>query len=786
MKFKVFLAFAAALALAAPVASATLFRAPDRAPEVLSLPAPKAMRPAEVEGGKMRVGDVRALEKSAPLTRWEPVQDGFVARLQAESPGALGLRVRLDLGAVPGAIELRVQGSDGGAIETMVVDPTLAPEAWTPWTEGAAQLIEAYSPVRPSDGALSVGAVLHFTTSPFAKAAASCTLSTACSTGDAALDAAVAERKRSMMRINFVSGGSGFVCSATLIDTPQRPAAYVLTANHCIGTQAEASSVQSLWFYETTTCTSGVNNPGTQVSGGMQLVFTNFNVDSTLLLMNQSPPANATYSPLNPALIGNTTPIVSLSHPKGDSARFAEGTMLREARDTDRPYNMYLVTFTRGMIEGGSSGSGAFTRTNGTLALTGVLSQGPINDSCDNAQKFGLYGRLEAFHPEIAHYIGAASHAPDDAPNRPTDVSASVSATPIDAMSQPLTLSRVIDYPGDVDVFRFTLSSRVAFTAYTQGTLDLVSTILDADGAALEANDDAQTVDTNTGITRMLDPGTYYLHIAHWEPNNSGPYTLVMRADRVDSNYTALWWDSSESGWGLNLNHQGGIIFGSLFTYDDDGSPMWLVMSRGERQSEGVYSGPLHRTSGPPFNANPWRAVSATEVGTMRLTFFGPNAATLVYSVNGRTVTKSVTRQNFKTPPVCSWSHFDRSFESNVQDLWWNAAESGWGVNFVHQGSTVFATLFTYGPDGRGLWLVMPEGTIDANDRFTGPLYRTRGPRFDASPWSAITFTQVGTMTGSFADGNAATLTYSIDGVSVTKSITRQVFSTPKTRCVGD
>ena len=87
----------------------------------------------------------------------------------------------------------------------------------------------------------------------------------------------------------------------------------------------------------------------------------------------------------------------------------------------------------------------------------------------------------------------------------------------------------------------------------------------------------------------------------------------------MDTNYTALWWDSSESGWGLNLNHQGSILFGTLFTYDDDGSPMWLVMSRGERQSEGVYSGQLHRTSGPAFNASPWRAVSATERPTSSL-----------------------------------------------------------------------------------------------------------------------------------------------------------------------
>jgi lysyl endopeptidase len=785
MKFQVFLAFLAALSMAAPVAGAASFRAPHRAPEVISLPAPKALRPPGAEGGKMRVGDVRALPKARAVTRWEPVAGGYVARLQAESPGALGLRVRLDLGTMPGAIELRVQGSDAGPLETMVVDPTLGTEAWTPWTEGSAQVLEAFSPVRPSDNALNVGAVLHFTTSPLAKAASSCTISTACTTGDAALDAAIAERKRSIMRIQFVSGGSGFVCSATLVDTPQR-AAYVLTANHCIDTTAAANSVQSLWFYETTSCADTTNTAGTSVAGGMRLVFTNFNVDSTLMLMNQPPPANAAYAPLNAALLGDGTSVVSLSHPRGDSARFADGTMVREARDAERPYNMYFVNFTRGMIEGGSSGSGLFTRAGGGLALAGVLSQGPLDGSCDSTNKFGLYGRMEAFHPQIAQYIGVSSPGADDAPNRPTDVTATVSGSPIDTLSQPLTLSRVIDYPGDVDVFRFTLSTRTAFTAYTQGTLDLVSTILDAQGVALEANDDAQTVDTNTGITRELDPGTYYLHIAHWESNNSGPYSLVMRADRVDTNYTALWWNPAESGWGLNLNHQGNILFGTLFTYDDDGSPMWLVMSRGDRQADGSYRGALHRTSGPPFNASPWRAVTAVEVGTMHVAFSGASDATLRYSVNGRSVTKPITRQNFKTPPECGWSHFDRSWARNVQDLWWNPAESGWGVNFAHQENTVFATLFTYGPDGRGLWLVMPEGVIGSDDRLTGTLYRTRGPAFDASPWSAITSTVVGTMSATFETGSTGALTYTVDGVSVTKPIVRQVFSSPKTECVDD
>jgi hypothetical protein len=643
--------------------------------------------------------------------------------------------------------------------------------------------------VQPSAQAVSVGGVLHFDAPPLAKAAASCTISTACTSGEPALDAQISERKRSLMLIQYIRDGRGFVCSATLIDTPQRPVANVLTANHCISTQTVASTLTSLWFYEQGTC-GGANTPGTQVAGGMQLVFTNFNVDSTLLRMNQAPPQGASYAPLDPALVPDNTTLVSISHPTGDSSRWATGTMEAQVRPSTIavPYNMYYLRFSRGLIQGGSSGSGAFTRGASGLALTGVLSLGPIDDSCAaTSPKYALYGRLEAFYPQIAQYIGAASPAPDDEPNRPGDVVADIAPGPLDARSQPVSVTRRIDYAGDVDLYRFTLSAPAVVTLYTEGALDLVSTLLDSNGVAITANDDAQAIDNNTGITRSLQAGSYYVHIAHWVPSGTGAYTLVVRADRVDSNYTALWWaGEAESGWGLNVNHQGNVIFATLFTYDDDGAPMWLVMSQGDKQADGSYLGTLRRTTGPPFNSSPWGSYAQADVGTMRLTFFGPNAANLAYSVNGRQVNKSISRLNFKTPPQCDWSFFDRTYADNVQDLWINPAEAGWGINLTQQENTVFATLFTYGADRRDLWLLMSGGTMDSGGQVTGDLFRTRGPRFDSSNWSAtpIGYTKVGTMTLDFEDGNHGTLRYTVDGAQVIKPITRFVFGNLKTQCV--
>ncbi len=89
----------------------------------------------------------------------------------------------------------------------------------------------------------------------------------------------------------------------------------------------------------------------------------------------------------------------------------------------------------------------------------------------------------------------------------------------------------------------------------------------------------------------------------------------------------------------------------------------------------------------------------------------------------------------------------------------------------------MFATLFTYSSSRRDMWVVGPRLERQADGSFTGPLYSTRGPVFNASPWTAITPTEVGSITLRFANGENGTLTYSVSGTTVTKSITRQVFS---------
>jgi hypothetical protein len=783
-----------------PPALARVFHAPALVPiDVVSLAPPLAKSAARPEPhGPRRVGDVRTLAQPIGLAIWRPVQGGYVAKVRVTSQEALGIRARLDLGDIEAPIEIRAQGTDG-RIETERFDRALGSEAWTPWTEGQSQVIEVFSGVRPQgEQAIRIGALVHFDAPMMAKQAASCTLETMCAANDPSLGAgvadAIAERKKSVAQINFIENGGSFVCTATLINTDKFPAAYLLTANHCVDNDATARTVTAQWFYESDFACPGEGLAPTPVARtGTQLVFTNYNIDSTLLLLNGTPPAGAVYSGWNAAPLATGDPIVSISHPQGDTARYAVGSVSRRYRLDDWPQDFYGVTYSSGIIQGGSSGSGLFTMANGSLQLRGILTGTTVMHSaeglsCGDRNEDGLYSRLELLAPELAPFISTAAPAADDAPNRWEEYS----GVPLDASNEALDKraapraldNRHIDYAGDLDVFRFQLSSPRWVSAWSEGAnLDTIGTLLDSRGVQLAWNDDASLSSNHFGLTRLLNPGVYYLQVAHFEAAGTGAYNLRMRADSLGTNHTALWWNSAESGWGININEQDRIVFATLFTYERDGTPTWLFMSHGDLQADGSYSGTLFKATASPFNAEPFGGFQSTAVGTMRIAFTGDATATLDYTYNGTHVVKSITRQEFSTPPQCKWSAFDRSFSDNFQDLWWNPSESGWGVNVTHQGDIVFATLFTYGADGKPLWLVMSKGDRTSAGTYSGPLYRTTGPAFDASPWHPVTLTQVGTMTFSFSSGDAGTMTYTVDGVTVTKSIERQTFGALRPDC---
>jgi len=267
------------------------------------------------------------------------------------------------------------------------------------------------------------------------------------------------------------------------------------------------------------------------------------------------------------------------------------------------------------------------------------------------------------------------------------------------------------------------------------------------------------------------------------------------------SNYQGLWYAApaeSESGWGINFAHQGDAIFASWFTYDLTGKGWWLVMTANKTASN-VYGGSLLQvTTGPAFDAVPFPPVGSpggatgSSVGSATLTFTDANNGTFAYTVNGIAQTKAITRQQFGPMPTCTFgTQMNLALATNYTDLWWATpagSEAGWGINLTHQGDSIFATWFTYDHDHTPMWLVVTAPKTQTGT-YAGTLLRTRGPPFNAVPFppvgapGGVTGSNVGTATFTFTDGNNASFAYTVNGVSQTKAITREVFQVPGTTC---
>ncbi|HEX4780395.1 MAG TPA: hypothetical protein VH301_06555 [Usitatibacter sp.] len=137
------------------------------------------------------------------------------------------------------------------------------------------------------------------------------------------------------------------------------------------------------------------------------------------------------------------------------------------------------------------------------------------------------------------------------------------------------------------------------------------------------------------------------------------------------------------------------------------------------------------------------------------------------------------------------YSRFDQAYPALAQylspagtnvdysDQWFNPAESGWGLNIVeHASQNIFAVWFVFDANGKPTWYTLPGGGWTGPTTFAGTLFATTGPPASGASFnaSAVRTRDVGSATISFTDASHATFSYTIDGVTGQKSITRQPF----------
>ena len=123
--------------------------------------------------------------------------------------------------------------------------------------------------------------------------------------------------KNAVARILFNDNGP-HVCTGTLLNNvAQDWTPYWLTANHCVNSQAVAQTVEAYWFYQTTSCNSGVLRSWVHSPPGANLLATQGSNDFSLIRLQNNAPGGAFFSGWTSVAQPTGTSVFGLHHPDG-------------------------------------------------------------------------------------------------------------------------------------------------------------------------------------------------------------------------------------------------------------------------------------------------------------------------------------------------------------------------------------------------------------------------------------------------------------------------------------
>ncbi|MGC4008432.1 MAG: hypothetical protein QM805_05225 [Pseudomonas sp.] len=399
-------------------------------------------------GAPVQIGYARALADTAAasgvnaLLAWQPSpRGGKVAALRFQSTGARGVRLGLLVQSLPlgGLVRFYADGSGEvyevpaqeiqAAIQRNLDAGDSSDEArtyWSPDLGGEAITVEfEVPPGTPMDTVqVAVPRLSHVfadagdmaSLEKAAGASGSCNLDVSCAS---AYDAT----SKSVALMNFVRSGSSYVCTGTLLnDAASSGTPYFLSANHCISTQTVASSLWTYWFYRSNSCGSSTVSPAaTWMKTGATLLYASDQTDTSFMRLLGTPPTGALYSASSPGGLATPAGVFGVHHPSGDLQKYSEGTASGAAGSCTtidgssctpiNSANFWKVNWNAGTTEGGSSGSGLFTRINGTPYLVGQLYGGYA--SCTTPAANDYYGRFDkAYSAALSRWLGASAQTP--------------------------------------------------------------------------------------------------------------------------------------------------------------------------------------------------------------------------------------------------------------------------------------------------------------------------------------------------------------------------------------
>ncbi len=663
-----------------------------------STPSPKPGAPRKT-GFSRSITQLADATKTAANLNWRTsTNGGAIAAISVTSPGALGIRLGVVVVKLPPQATLRFYAQSSGNSINIPAQKILsaikqnqaagdssarAMTYWSPHIDGPELTLEIELPpgVGPDQVQIALPSLVHFfTATPYAAPAQTgptgLGTSALCEVDASCYPAWNAENNATAI-LSFVNdSGESYLCTGELINAnPQTFVPYLLSANHCISDQTTATSLETIWFYQSTSCNSGAVNPNYVVVGeGARLLYQSAPTDTSFMWMGLMPPGGVSFVGWSASLPALQVPAIGIHHPKGDLAKISGGfttayaNCVSDSADSeevtctptvDTTSDHIQVSFVTGITEQGSSGSGIYIAGTapGSHQLVGQLHAGTA--SCSNPTGWVAYGRLDqAYYAALYKWL---------------EPSTSVVLT---TNSIGNGSGSIVSLPAGIEC-----GSTCSITVAPASYLTLIPT--PSAGSIF------------TGWAGACSGNTPTCEVQLSESTN---VSAVFESQAV-APQTGYWWNPAESGHGYVIEIQESSMFMAGFLYAGTGEATW-VASTGPMTSPTEYSGPLITFSGGQTLTGQYQSPTqeSAPLGNIDINFSSPSTATLSWPGG------IIPIQRFDFGPGGSQSPQPQGTPQT--GWWWNPAEAGRGFALEVQGGSMYLAGYMYDPQGNPIWFV--------------------------------------------------------------------------------
>lgn len=363
-----------------------------------------------------RIGINRAMPEGSDcnvLGRWSREGGRDIWRMRLRDPGAQALRIGFDRFALPDdGVFVVGDREQRFSVEFDSEDVQVDGWFWTPPIPGEEIYLEYSCARRRPEADLRMKSVAHLYAGGFQPQAGSGGCVVEPCHVDVVCDPNIGGN--SVGRMLYSSGSGTFTCSGSLMNDAISyiSVPYFLTANHCLSTQSEASSLNVTFFFQSSTCGGSPPNPASlPQTNGSTLLETTGDTDMTLLQLSGPIPGGVTFAGWSTGLPFPGEVLRGVHHPASCRKRVSVGEIDLDpfVACSDAPLeNFHYGTWASGHTEGGSSGSPLFNSAGlviGQLFGTCSIPDTAVECGGSGDNWLWVYGRFDKSFDLLRPYL---------------------------------------------------------------------------------------------------------------------------------------------------------------------------------------------------------------------------------------------------------------------------------------------------------------------------------------------------------------------------------------------